>query len=251
MSNAVKFTAEGRVALRIDRELSGDTDNLHFRVEDTGMGISREYQQHLFDPYTQANASISRRFGGTGLGLSICKRIAGLMHGALWCESELGKGTVFHLSIPCMPARNVYCQSEAEPADAPPLDDAQAAKVLLVEDNEINQEISLAMLRHLGLECDLASNGREAVRMVMEKDYNIILMDVCMPVMDGLTATREIRRLQAALHPEKPLHIIALTAVVLPENIDEIMSAGMNDHLSKPFSLIALRNKLTKWLKQE
>ena len=112
MSNAVKFTAEGRISLCIDRETAGDTDNLHFRITDTGMGISREYQQFLFDPYTQANASISRRFGGTGLGLSICKRIAELMHGSLWCESELGKGSTFHLSIPCTPARNVYCPPE-------------------------------------------------------------------------------------------------------------------------------------------
>ena len=110
-----------------------------------GMGISREYQQHLFDPYTQANASISRRFGGTGLGLSICKRIAELMHGALWCESELGKGSTFHLSIPCTPARNIYCPQEQAVVTAEPLDGAAECSILVAEDNEINVEVLRAM----------------------------------------------------------------------------------------------------------
>lgn len=119
LSNAVKFTANGSVRLRIRRETNGNEDILHFMVTDTGMGINQEYQQHLFDPYTQANSSISRRFGGTGLGLTICKRIAGLMHGSLWCESELQKGTTFHLSIPCVLAREVAPDAAGWSADAP------------------------------------------------------------------------------------------------------------------------------------
>ncbi len=249
MSNAVKFTAEGRISLLIDRETAGDTDNLHFRIVDTGMGISREYQQHLFDPYTQANASISRRFGGTGLGLSICKRIAELMHGSLWCESELGKGSTFHLSIPCTPARNIYCPQEQAAATAEPLDGAEAFSILVVEDNEINVEVLRAMLRQLGFECDVAPNGKEALRMAMETPYDIVLMDVNMPVMDGLTATRELRGMLPQKGEDKPLPIIALTAATLPDNIAEIINAGMNDHISKPFSMAILRKKLAKWLK--
>ena len=248
MSNAVKFTAEGTISLSIDREIAGDTDNLHFRITDTGMGISREYQQHLFDPYTQANASISRRFGGTGLGLSICKRIAELMHGVLWCESELGKGSTFHLCIPCMPARNVYCPAEQSTALSEPLEGAEACSILVAEDNEINVEVLRAMLRQLGFECDIAPNGKEALRMAMETPYDIVLMDVNMPVMDGLTATREMRRKLAQNDDKKNLPIIALTAAILPDNIAEIINAGMNDHIAKPFSMEVLRKKLASWL---
>ena len=248
MSNAVKFTAEGKISLSIDREIAGDTDNLHLRIADTGMGISREYQQHLFDPYTQANASISRRFGGTGLGLSICKRIAELMHGVLWCESELGKGTTFHLCIPCMPARNVYCPADHSSALPEPLEGAEACSILVAEDNEINVEVLRAMLRQLGFECDIAPNGKEALRMAMETPYDIVLMDVNMPVMDGLAATREIRRKLGQNDDKKNLPIIALTAATLPDNVAEIINAGMNDHIAKPFSMEVLRKKLASWL---
>ena len=248
MSNAVKFTAEGGITLSIDRETSGDADNLHFRIADTGMGISREYQQHLFDPYTQANASISRRFGGTGLGLSICKRIAELMHGVLWCESELGKGSTFHLTIPCTLARNVYCPSGHNTALPEPLAGAEACSVLVVEDNEINIEVLRAMLRQLGFECDVAPNGKEALRMVMENAYDIVLMDINMPVMDGVTATRELRNMHPRMGAKADLPIIALTASILPDNIAEIINAGMNDHIAKPFNMAILRKKLAKWL---
>lgn len=247
LSNAVKFTAEGRITLSIDREIAGDSDILHFRIADTGMGISREYQQHLFDPYTQANSSISRRFGGTGLGLSICKRIAELMHGALWCESELGKGSTFHLSIPCSLARNVYCPAEKAPADVPPLEEAASCRLLVAEDNEINVEVLCAMLHQLGLACDVAPNGKEALRMATEKTYDLVLMDVNMPVMDGLAATREIRRLQRG-SAKPPLPVLALTAAALPDNITEMINAGMNDHIAKPFNIATLRKKLHRWL---
>ena len=248
MSNAVKFTAEGKISLSIDREIAGDNDHLHFRISDTGMGISREYQQHLFDPYTQANASISRRFGGTGLGLSICKRIAELMHGTLWCESELGKGSTFHLCIPCAPARNVYCPAEHSHALPEPLEGAEACSILVAEDNDINVEVLRAMLRQLGFECDIAPNGKEALRMAMETPYDIVLMDVNMPVMDGLTATREIRSKFTQDDDKKNLPIIALTAATMPDNIADIINAGMSDHIAKPFSMEILRKKLASWL---
>lgn len=246
MSNAVKFTARGSVGLRITREQNKGSDCLHFVISDTGMGISREYQKHLFDPYTQASSSISRRFGGTGLGLTICKRIAELMKGSLWCESELGTGSRFHLSIPCAPARNIFCQTDDESHNVPPLENTQNLRVLLVEDNEINQEIAKAMLRHLNIEHDLAQNGREAVRMVLAGSYDAVLMDVYMPVMDGMSATKEIRN--HAKIGKKPLPIIAMTAVTLPETVDEIMHSGMNDHIAKPVNLAALRKKLAYWL---
>lgn len=248
LSNAVKFTAEGSVALTIRRETHGDQDLLHFMVADTGMGISREFRQHLFDPYTQANSSISRRFGGTGLGLTICKRIAGLMRGNLWCESELGKGAIFHLTIPCTLAHGACCEMEEQVTLTPPISNPGRVRLLLVEDNEINQEVATAMLHQLGLACDLACNGQQAVDMIMETDYDLILMDVHMPVMDGLTASQHIRQQQAVRRPQKNLPIIAMTAATLPDNIDEILDAGMDDHISKPFNISILRKKLAYWL---
>lgn len=248
LSNAVKFTAKGSVRLRIRREMCDNEDILHFMVTDTGMGINQEYQQHLFDPYTQANSSISRRFGGTGLGLTICKRIAGLMHGSLWCESELQKGTTFHLSIPCMPAREDAPDMAGTAVDAAPLAIPDGARILLVEDNEINQEIARAMLHQMGLQCDLACNGQEAVAMALDGNYDMVLMDVYMPVMDGLTATRQIRRKLAARASARALPIVAMTAASLPDNIDDILDAGMDDHISKPFDVAVLRKKLSYWL---
>lgn len=247
LSNAVKFTSKGSVRLRIRRENSDGQDLLHFMVTDTGMGISREYQQHLFDPYTQANASIARRFGGTGLGLSICKRIAGLMRGNLWCESEPGNGSTFHLSIPCILSRKLpgACPTVQSSLPLP-----GGARILLVEDNEINQEIARAMLHQLGLDCDLAQNGKEAVSMALAKDYDLLLMDVRMPIMDGLTATRLIREKLTVREKSSTLPIVAMTAATLPENIDEILDAGMDDHISKPFDATVLRNKLAYWLKR-
>ncbi len=249
MSNAVKFTARGSVGLCVRREQDKDGDWLHFEVSDTGMGISQEYQQHLFDPYTQANSSISRRFGGTGLGLSICKRIAELMHGRLRCQSKLGEGSRFHLHIPCSPARNVYTETSDEAHGVLPLQNVEGVKILLVEDNEVNQEIAKAMLRHLNIEYDLAANGREAVHMALQTRYDMILMDVYMPVMDGLHATREIRRNLEKEPQREATPIIAMTAVAMPETMDEIMHAGMDDYLAKPFNLVALRGKIVQWLK--
>ena len=162
-----------------------------------------------------------------GLGLTICKRIADLMHGTLWCESELGRGSTFHLSIPCCPARNIYYEGDCEAAPGvPPVEHAAGVRLLLVEDNEINQEIAKAMLRHLGFSCDLAQNGREAVKMAAETRYDLILMDVYMPVQDGLSATREIRGHMLQCNDLRPLPIIAMTAVSLPEIVDEIIGAS-------------------------
>ncbi len=245
LSNAVKFTPKGSIRLGIRRENRDGEDMLPFMFTDTGIGISRESQKHLFEPYSQANSSITRRFGGTGLGLSICKRIADLMHGGLWCESDLNMGSTFHLSIPCILSHTAASDS-ASPSASLPL--PGEAKILLVEDNEINQEIARAMLRQLGISCDLARNGKEAVSMALAKDYDLLLMDVHMPVMDGLTATRLIRRQLAADEKSGTLPIVAMTADTLPDNIDEILAAGMDDHIPKPLDAAVLRSKLAYWL---
>ena len=247
-NNAVKFTDEGSVSLRVRVVDSTNTRvRLEFVVRDCGIGIPESEIGRIFTPFMQVDESATRRFGGTGLGLTICKRMAELMEGSLWCESELGKGSIFHLRIPCSLARNTYCPSEEE--DAQPLPDLPPnSRILLVEDNEINQEVARALLQRAGLHCDLAENGSEAVRMVRTTPYDLVLMDVYMPVMDGLHATREIRRYLSRHALGKHLPIIAMTAVTLPENVDEMIAAGMDDHIAKPFNLAVLRKKLSRWL---
>ena len=142
----------------------------------------------------------------------------------------------------------MYCPAEHSSALPEPLEGAEACSILVAEDNEINVEILRAMLRQLGFECDVAPNGKEALRMAMDTPYDIVLMDVNMPVMDGLTATREIRSKLPQTANKKDLPIIAFTAATLPDNIAEIINAGMNDHIAKPYSLETLRRKLASWL---
>ena len=247
-NNAVKFTDEGSVSLRVRVVDSTNTRvRLEFVVRDCGIGIPESEIGRIFSPFMQVDESATRRFGGTGLGLSICKRIAGLMRGNLWCESEPGNGSTFHLSIPCILSRKLpgACPTVQSSLPLP-----GGARILLVEDNEINQEIARAMLHQLGLDCDLAQNGKEAVSMALAKDYDLLLMDVRMPIMDGLTATRLIREKLTVREKSSTLPIVAMTAATLPENIDEILDAGMDDHISKPFDATVLRNKLAYWLKR-
>ena len=252
VSNAVKFTPTGgMISIRIAQKNGAPKGRgcYEFRIKDNGIGMSEEFQKHIFEAFSREESSTVSGIQGTGLGMSITKNIVDLMGGTIAIESELGKGSTFHLSIPCTPARNIYCPQEQAVATAEPLDGAAECSILVAEDNEINVEVLRAMLRQLGFECDVAPNGKEALRMAMETPYDIVLMDVNMPVMDGLTATRELRNMLPGNDEQKALPIIALTAATLPDNIAEIINAGMNDHIAKPFSMATLRNKLAKWLK--
>ena len=243
VTNAVKFSPRGSVEVRLS-ELSRDGDRLRIRleVEDDGIGISEADQGALFEPFTQADASSSRRYGGTGLGLAIARDLLDLMGGTIGVRSRLGEGSVFWIELPLrLSAKSVTrAEGSAAPnraerpsvsADAPPA--TTGARVLLVEDNPVASAVAAGILRHLGAAVEIATDGREAVAAFTRHSFDLILMDCQMPEMDGFQATREIRRLEGESGAHRTT-IVALTAHALAEDQRRCLAAGMDDHLAKP-----------------
>jgi PAS domain S-box-containing protein len=240
--NAIKFTEQGEVELDI-RALSQDGEAvLEFAVRDTGIGIAAEDLKRLFRPFVQADVSTSRRFGGTGLGLSICKSLIEMMGGTIWAESELGQGSIFYFTMR-LPLTN------EQPAewDGPAAFTAAAAKplrVLLVEDNPANQKLARYILLDRGHHVDVAADGNEALVLIAEGPYDLVLMDVQMPGMNGLQATAAIRKRETR---DSHVPIVAMTAHAMKEDRARCLAAGMNGYLSKPVNareMICLIEKL-------
>ncbi|MDR3512116.1 MAG: ATP-binding protein [Caulobacteraceae bacterium] len=227
VSNAVKFTNRGAVTVQVWRE-AGGADRFGFSVSDTGIGIPAQALDVVFERFAQADGSISRRFGGTGLGLAICKRLVDAMGGAIGVESKVGIGSRFWFAIDLPPA-----QAQAAPVEAAAAIDLGALRILVVDDAEANRDLVSTLLRAAGVEVDLAANGVEAVEAVKATAYDLVLMDVQMPVMDGVQATRVIRSLGGAA-AEAP--IVALSANVLAEQVASYRRAGMDAHLGKPIN---------------
>ena len=238
ISNALKFTEKGGISLKIETSAcSADATTLRFTVADTGIGIAPEAQARLFQSFSQADSSISRRFGGTGLGLSICKKIVDMQGGRIGVDSapDLGSRFWFELRF-ALPAAVTIA-----PAALPVTEMGRALRVLLAEDNEINQKVAVALLKKSGHVVEIAQNGYEAVQAVRQATFDIVLMDMHMPEMDGLAATRAIRCLPG---PAASLPIVALTAAGASSDIQTCLDAGMNHFLVKPFRMERLNDIL-------
>jgi CheY-like chemotaxis protein len=259
--NAIKFTMQGSVDVHIGRVAAG----VRFAVRDTGIGISEEGRSRLFASFSQVDASTTRKFGGTGLGLAISKKMAEGMGGAIGVDSVVNEGSCFWFELPLAPApiSEQAANAEAEPVTplteqiavpdiaTPPgvsaAPEAAAAPIhlLLVEDHVVNQKLATTLLGRMGYTVDLAENGVLAVKAALERPYALILMDMQMPEMDGLEATRQIR---AQAGPNQHAYIIALTANAMQSDKDACTAAGMNDFLSKPFNREALAQCIDRGL---
>ena len=241
LSNAVKFTAEGSVTVRTERVDRGDGEPMmRVSVVDTGGGVAPENVPRLFERFSQAEVSINRTHGGTGLGLAICKGIVELMGGTIGVETELGKGSTFWFEIPA-----VACEAaEALPADMAEAGDLPPLRLLVVDDTSVNRELVKLMLAPLGFEIREASGGAEAIEIAQAEPFDLILMDVRMPGIDGLEATRTIRA-GSRLNGRCP--ILALTADVQPDNAAACRAAGMDDVLAKPIVPGDLLAKIVQW----
>lgn len=252
--NAVKFTEKGKVSCEVVKEDAMPDEagekgmiRLHFKVADTGTGISSEDQERIFEKFSQADTSTTRRYGGAGLGLSLTKSLVELMGGNIWVESEVGKGSIFHVTLTLS-----YQQGSGELPVQRTTDryidrGMPHLNILLVEDNIDNQNLARKILEKAGFAVEIAGNGKEAVEAARKYHYTLILMDVQMPEMDGFEATRLIRELQAERGEERT-PIVALTAHALKGYREKCLEEGMDDYLTKPLNKKALLETLDSWI---
>lgn len=244
IGNSVKFTENGQVVLRVQKLSETENHvNLHFEVEDNGVGISKKKQKSIFETFSQGSLQINRKFGGTGLGLSIVKNLLQLMNSKIQLESQLGKGSKFHFDIKF--AISDQFKEDKNPHNIIYDIDYVALEnlsVLVVEDNKINQMITKKILEKNKMKCDVADNGETAIEMVTKNNYYIVLMDIHMPGISGIEATQRIREFN------KELPIIALTAVTIDENLDEFYRAGFNEIIPKPFKTEEFFEKIHRTL---
>ncbi len=253
IGNAIKFTQTGGVELRTSLLSKHDdgTCIVEFRVIDTGIGISDEAQSKVFDAFSQADSSTSRNFGGTGLGLTISRQLVEFMNGDIGVESQPGEGSQFWFSIPMEIATTEQINSQAAGVDTQRAESVtlpQGIRVLVVDDNQTNQQVAQGMLEKLGCLPTAAYSGEEALSVVFRDPFDLVLMDVQMPGMDGYEVTDQIRQLEKESGNRIP--IIAMTANNQSEDIKHCLSVGMDDYLPKPFSLDILRNKVSRWIKK-
>jgi CheY-like chemotaxis protein len=231
ISNALKFTSEGSV----DVSVGPADEGLSFSVADTGIGMSPDRIERLFERFVQADSSTTRQFGGTGLGLPICRELCLAMGGEITAESEVGVGSRFNVFLPLQRARQAPSAQDAVIVEPRALDE-RPLRILAAEDNAVNQLVLRTLLGQAGLDPVVVANGREAVSAWENGDWDLILMDVQMPVLDGVMATREIRRLEAASN-RLPTPILALSANAMTHQLEAYRAAGMNGFIAKPIEV--------------
>jgi len=243
VSNALKFTYEGSVTIKLDGTAEEGCFVLQGQVIDTGIGISDEHLEHIFDKFTQGDASSTREYGGAGLGLAITRQLLELMGGTVRAESKEGEGSTFYFTLPLTVTDQVAEKPGASVLSADEIP-AIEADILLVEDNLVNQKVAAAMLRKLGCRVTMVSHGGGALQKLSEKVYDLIFMDCQMPVMDGFTATRAIREM---VGPVSEIPVVAMTAHALKGDRERCLEAGMNDYLAKPVHQNVLIEILVKY----
>ncbi|MDX1804064.1 MAG: response regulator [Alcanivorax sp.] len=249
ISNAVKFTEQGGVSLDVQAQMQGRQRlALQIAVRDTGIGIAHDKQGNLFEAFAQLDSSTSRRFGGTGLGLAIARRLADMLGGTLNVNSEKGAGSTFTLSL-YLPCRRESAELSDEPLDETDECGGLHGAVLLVEDNQINRLVARRMLEQMGIRVATAEDGKQALTQLYEQHFDCVLMDVQMPVMDGLEATRALRSWERQ-QARPPLPVVALTANAMRDERDRCLEAGMDAHLAKPFRREALASVLEPYLRK-
>jgi signal transduction histidine kinase/ActR/RegA family two-component response regulator len=237
LSNAVKFTTHGEVRATVDLSEGGA---LRVVIRDTGVGIAPEKLPSLFEKFTQADNSATRRFGGTGLGLAICRELTQMMGGSIDVESREGHGATFTVELPLKRGE----PAEAVSVEAAPAADEGDLRLLAAEDNPTNQQVLAAVLGSLGLDVHIVPDGKEAVEAWRTGSYDLVLMDIQMPVMDGITAARQIRELEAAENRRR-IPIVALTANALTHQVEEYLAAGMDAHVAKPIEIAKLYDAIS------
>ncbi|OUR94400.1 hybrid sensor histidine kinase/response regulator [Flavobacteriales bacterium 34_180_T64] len=239
IGNAIKFTKDGDIWVRVLKINEKDGKfNLRFEIEDNGIGITKEKQDNMFESFSQGSIQINRKYGGTGLGLSIVKGLIEILKGKIYLKSELGKGSTFFFELPLTYAEQPVIVKKENHSKTLDKLDLNSIKILVVEDNKINQMITKKILNKMSLYCDVVDNGEDAVDRVKEANYNVVLMDIHMPGISGIEATKIIRTF------DKELTIFALTAVTLEDKMHEFEEAGFDDIISKPFKQEDFEKKL-------
>ena len=243
LNNAIKFSEKGTIKIYLCEQASSDgRRRLQFTVKDEGVGIPPEHQHRLFKTFSQADSSVTRRHGGTGLGLAICKRLVALMDGEIEIVSQTGSGTAVSFTADLPPGSQPLPRED----QGPPFEniDTIKARILIVDDIDTNREIAHAFLTDKGYRVDTAGNASDAIRMIRSEQYDLVLMDIQMPEMDGVTATKLIRALPDQV---KDIPIIAMTANVLPRQVRSFLDAGMDDFVGKPIERGKLYKKVMHW----
>ena len=243
LNNGIKFTEKGNIRLTISGHKTGpDTISTRFEVKDSGIGIKEDRLKDLFEAFSQGDTSVTRNYGGTGLGLTIAYELVKLMGGQLKAESELHKGSVFYFEIDLDISKRL---KEKLPSIEKQAGNSASLNILLAEDNPINQKVMVMILKKMGHQVQVAADGQEACTLYAQNLYDIILMDIQMPVMDGMMATRYIKDMDK--YKSRPIPIIAVTANAFQEDREKAFESGMDDFLSKPVKPIELESILAKF----